>query len=69
MGALVKNGDLLPDADLLVAKRQTYEAMLRVGISEKVAHETSEANFRSNACPTCALVYYSTRQVSHFICV
>jgi len=53
MSALFKNRDLLPDAMGTVSMQQTYEAMLRVGIAERVAHETSIHNFMSAACPTC----------------
>ena len=53
MSALARNNDLVPGSDGLVGKRQTYEAMLRVGIAEKVARETTDANFQSLECPTC----------------
>ena len=45
MSAMVKNGDLLPDCEGHVTKEQVFEAMLRIGISAKVAHATSNANF------------------------
>jgi len=45
MSALVKNGDLVPSPAGLITKQQTFDALLRVGISEKVATETTDANF------------------------
>ena len=45
MSALVKNGDLVPNAYGMIHKQQTRDALLRVGISEKVARETTNANF------------------------
>lgn len=45
MGALVKNGDLLPDCDGFVSKRQVKDALLCVGISGRVAKATTDANF------------------------
>jgi len=45
MSALVKNGDLLPDSAGRISKQQTFDALLRVGISTKVATETTDANF------------------------
>lgn len=53
MSALVKNGDLRPDARSEVSKRDTFEAILRVGISAKVATATTDANFRSASCESC----------------
>lgn len=45
IGALFKNGDLLPDEDGYVTRGQTQKAMLRVGISEVLALSTTKANF------------------------
>ena len=45
MSALVKNGDLVPSRAGLISKQQTLDALLRVGIAEKVARETTDANF------------------------
>ena len=45
MSALVKNGDLVPSPAGLITKQQTFDALLRVGISEKVAMETTDTNF------------------------
>jgi len=53
MSALVKNGDLVPDSECLVSKHQTFLALLGVGVSEKVAEETTEANFKSPSCSKC----------------
>ena len=53
MSSLVNNGDLVPDGALMVSKQQTYESMLRVGISEHVARETTNANFKSSDCDSC----------------
>jgi len=49
MRALVKNCDLVPGDDKKVSKQQTFDAMLRVGISEKVAKQTTDANFQTPA--------------------
>ena len=45
MSALVKNGDLVPDAAGMITKQQTFDALMHVGISKKVATETTDANF------------------------
>ena len=45
MSALVKNGDLTPDPAGMITKQQTFDALLHVGISRKVATETTDANF------------------------
>ena len=45
MSAVVKNEDLVPDIYGMVSKQETFEALMRVGISEKVARETTDANF------------------------
>lgn len=45
MGALVKNGDLVPDCEGRVTKQQTKAAMLRVGLTTAVTVETTDGNF------------------------
>ena len=45
MSALVKNGDLVPNAAGMITKQQTFDALMHVGISKKVATETTDANF------------------------
>ena len=42
---LVKNGDLVPNAAGMITKQQTFDALMHVGISKKVATETTDANF------------------------
>merc|ERR1712151_775977 len=46
MSMLFKNGDLVPDGEGLVTKQETFEALLRVGISASVARQTTDANFQ-----------------------
>ena len=45
MSALVKNGDLIPDAAGMITKQQTFDALVNTGIARKVAKETTDANF------------------------
>ena len=45
MSALVKNGDLVPDAAGMITKQQTFDALVNTGIARKVAKETTDANF------------------------
>ena len=45
MSALVKNGDLVPNAAGMITKQQTFDALMHVGISRKVATETTDAHF------------------------
>ena len=45
MSAMVKNGDLVPDAAGMITKQQTFDALLHVGVSRKVTEETTNANF------------------------
>ena len=45
LSALVKNGDLVPDAAGMITKQQTFDALMHVGISRKVATETTDAHF------------------------
>ena len=45
MSALVRNGDLVPNAAGMITKQQTFDALMHVGISKKVATETTDANF------------------------
>lgn len=53
MGALLKNGDLIPDKNGVITKEQTLAAFMRVGISKKTAVESTDANFQSSICPNC----------------
>ena len=53
MAALVKNGDLVPDNNLQVTKEQARDALMRIGIHEIIATETTEANFQSASCRNC----------------
>ena len=54
MSALVKNHDLVPDpSDGKVGREQTRQEMMRVGIHEAIATETTDANFKSALCETC----------------
>ena len=45
MSALVKNGDLVPNAAGMITKQQTFDALMHVGVSRHVATETTNANF------------------------
>jgi hypothetical protein len=45
MGSLIKNGDLRPDCNGFVSKRQAKDAFLCKGISGRVVAETTNANF------------------------
>ena len=45
MSAMVKNGDLVPDAAGTITKQQTFDALMHVGVSRRVAEETTNANF------------------------
>jgi len=45
IGALFKNGDLVPNAAGVVTKAQTRAAMLRAGISEQKTIATTDGNF------------------------
>eukprot|EP00965_Chrysotila_dentata_P014472 479688-Pleurochrysis_carterae.AAC.1 len=45
IGALCRNGDLIPDEDGFVTKQENFDAFLRVGISRKVAKETTDGNY------------------------
>ena len=45
MSALVRNGDLVPNAAGMITKQQTFDALMHVGISKKVATETTDVNF------------------------
>lgn len=45
MSLMVKAGDLVPDVYGMVTKQQTFDALLHIGISEKAAEETTDANF------------------------
>ena len=54
IGALIKNGDLVPDAaDGMINKEMTRQALMRVGISKKAAIQTTRFNFESSKCPQC----------------
>ena len=53
VGALLKNGDLIPDKNGVITKEQTLAAFMRVGISKKTAVESTDANFQSSICPNC----------------
>lgn len=64
MSALIKNGDLKPDAAGRILKVHTFQALLRVGISEKVARETTDANFDHLADPK-ALNVFRMNTVKH----
>ena len=41
----MRNGDLVPNAAGMITKQQTFDALMHVGISKKVATETTDANF------------------------
>ena len=41
----MRNGDLFPNAAGVITKQQTFDALMHVGISKKVATETTDANF------------------------
>jgi hypothetical protein len=64
MSALVRNGDLVPDAAGRILKQQTFQALLNVGISEKVARETTDANFNHLPEPK-ALNVFRMNTVKH----
>merc|ERR1712187_537457 len=46
MSMLFKNGDLVPDGEGRVTKQETFEALLRVGVSASVARQTTDENFK-----------------------
>merc|ERR1712166_446978 len=48
MRALVKMKDLVPGLDLLVSRQQTFDALLRVGISAQIATEVTDTNFKTD---------------------
>ena len=41
----MRNGDLVPNAAGMITKQQTFDALMHVGISKKVATETTDVNF------------------------
>jgi len=45
IGALFKNGDLVPDSCGRVSRQQTLDALVRVGVSLNTAEETTFGNF------------------------
>ena len=45
MSAMVKQGDLVPDAAGMITKQQTLDALLHVGVSRRVAEATTNDNF------------------------
>ena len=45
MTALVRNGDLVPDSAGMISKQDTFEAIVRTGVSVRVARITTNANF------------------------
>lgn len=50
---MIRNGDLIPDKRGEIKNKQTRKALMRIGISQAVAVETTRANFKSKLCPTC----------------
>ena len=51
MSALVRSGDLVPDAAGMITKKQTFDALMHVGVSRKVAEETTNDNFNHLVFP------------------
>ena len=45
MAMMVRMGDLIPTRAGMISKQQTVKALLRIGVSWKVATETTDANF------------------------
>lgn len=51
IGALFKNGDIVPDSGGRVSRQQTLDALVRVGVSLATAEETTFGNFMHLAEP------------------